>query len=72
MALQLFRTPDNDTVYAAAGYEDGTVAVWDAGQPDSPIMSSRMHTEPVMALAIDPMGKCALLHHQCKAMDHEL
>ncbi|BDA43160.1 Guanine nucleotide-binding protein subunit beta-like protein [Coccomyxa sp. Obi] len=57
MALQLFKISDSEAVYAAAGYEDGTVAVWDADEADSPIMSSRLHSEPIMALTIDPSGK---------------
>ena len=57
MALQLFRLPDSEALYAAAGYEDGTVAVWDADKPNSPIMSSRLHSEPIMALIIDSSGK---------------
>ena len=66
MALQLFYGPNSGTVHAAAGYEDSTVAVWDTAQPDNPIMSSRMHTEPVMALAVDPSGKCAHLPANAK------
>lgn len=57
MALQLFKRSDSEALYAAAGYEDGTVAVWDADKPDSPIMSSRLHSEPIMALTIDSQGK---------------
>ncbi len=62
MALQLFVRPETGALLAAAGYEDGTVAVWDAAQPDRPILHSRMHAEPVMALAMEPSGKCTLLH----------
>ncbi len=57
MALQLFKMSESEALFAAAGYEDGTVAVWDADKPDSPIMSSRLHSEPIMALIIDPSGK---------------
>lgn len=53
MALQLFHRPGTDAVHVAAGYEDGTVSVWDASQPAQPLMSSRLHSEPVMDLRID-------------------
>lgn len=57
MALQLFREPGSQMIYAAVGYEDGTVAVWDASCPESPMMSCRLHSEPVMALAVYPSGE---------------
>ena len=43
-------------LHAAVGYEDGSLAVWDVAQPDCPIMTCRLHSEPVMALAINPAG----------------
>lgn len=43
-------------LHAAVGYEDGSIAVWDVALPSSPIMACRLHSEPVMALAIDPAG----------------
>ena len=69
MAVQLFSEPavEGDqqrmqkhvevrNLHAAVGYEDGSVAVWDTAQPHAPVMSMRLHSEPVMALAIDSAG----------------
>ena len=56
-------------VHLLAGYEDGTVAVWDTGlsadnglpfephtAPPEPVMQLKAHGEPVMALHADPNG----------------
>ena len=49
-------SPEAPALHAAVGYEDGSVAVWDVSQPQAPIMSMQLHTEPVMALAIEAAG----------------
>ena len=56
MAVALFRQPGHHALYTAVGYEDGTLSVWDTAHPDQAIMSARLHTEPIMALAIEPQG----------------
>ncbi|KAK9815640.1 hypothetical protein WJX72_007285 [[Myrmecia] bisecta] len=57
MALQLFHAPTEARPQClAAGYEDGTVAIWDLSQPAEPAMQLRLHTEPVMCLQIDSHG----------------
>lgn len=50
MAVALF--PAAACPHAACAYEDGTVAVWSSGTPDSPVMHARLHNEPVMALVL--------------------
>ena len=56
-------------LHAAVGYEDGSLAVWDVAQPDAPIMSCRLHSEPVMALAVDPAGTGAVPLSHCIVQD---
>lgn len=40
-------------VCLAAGYEDGSLVLWDAAAPAAPRAARRLCTEPVMALALD-------------------
>lgn len=35
-----------------AGYEDGSVALWGASSPALLLLRSRLHTDPVMSLAV--------------------
>ena len=35
------------------GYEDGTVALWEALSPRAPLTQAKVHTEPVFGLAFD-------------------
>jgi hypothetical protein len=56
MAVALFRPPGQDALHAAVGYEDGTLALWDTASPKHALMSTRLHSEPIMALAIDAKG----------------
>lgn len=44
-------------VFILAGYEDGTVAVWDATSPLRPVASARLHSEPVMCVTCSVDGK---------------
>lgn len=39
-----------------AGYEDGTLALWDAAQQKSPLTICKPHAEPAMALAVHENG----------------
>ena len=42
----------------AAGYEDGSLAVWEVAAPLARVLAlRRLHDEPVMALTIDPAGE---------------
>ena len=66
MAVALFRQPGSDALYAAVGYEDGTLTSWDTACPQHAIMSARLHSEPIMTVAIGAHGKgvvdiCCLL-----------
>lgn len=44
---------------AVAGYEDGSLAVWSEGDASHPLVSSRVHADPVMALAVGAPGATA-------------
>ncbi|XP_020519559.1 protein DECREASED SIZE EXCLUSION LIMIT 1 isoform X1 [Amborella trichopoda] len=39
-----------------AGYEDGSIALWDLRSPEVPVCSVKFHSEPVLSLALD--GAC--------------
>lgn len=54
MTINLFRK--DAAVHAACGYEDGTLAVWGASAPASPLFAARLHQEPIMAVAVDASG----------------
>ena len=56
MAVALFRQPGRAALYAAVGYEDGTLSVWDTTHPEQALMSVRLHAEPIMTVAIDAQG----------------
>jgi hypothetical protein len=47
-------SPQAPAPYLLAGYEDGTVALWDGRAPGRPLAAARLHSEPVMALALTP------------------
>ena len=56
MAAALFRQPGSGTLYAAVGYEDGTLSIWDTARPDQALMRARLHAEPIMTVAVDAQG----------------
>lgn len=56
MAVALFRQQGQHALYTAVGYEDGTLAIWDAAKPEHALMSARLHSEPIMTVAIDAQG----------------
>jgi WD40 repeat protein len=41
-------------LHAVAGYEDGSVALWDTRQPNEPLATAKLHSEAVMCLAVGP------------------
>lgn len=57
MAVAMFRQPGSDALYVAVGYEDGTLTIWDVACPQHAIISARLHSEPIMTVAIDAHGK---------------
>lgn len=57
MALQAFSHPDSEGfLNVIAGYEDGSMAIWDLRNPKLPFITTRLHTEPVLSIALD--GPC--------------
>ncbi len=65
MAVALFRQPEQDALYAAVGYEDGTLAVWDTAHPDQALMSARLHKEVIMTVAVDAQATGTSRHPPC-------
>eukprot|EP00873_Tetraselmis_striata_P037520 jgi/Tetstr1/457784/TSEL_044329.t1 len=60
MALALFAAPGG-SLLLLVGYEDGTVALWDCGDPGQPLaVLPRLHAEPVMSVAVDALGEGAV------------
>eukprot|EP00850_Spirogloea_muscicola_P004335 SM000018S03700 [mRNA] locus=s18:799803:803174:- [translate_table: standard] len=58
MAVELCQWPSMAGQYAlVAGYEDGSVGLWDLRDVSSPIATVQISKEPVLALSID--SKCA-------------
>eukprot|EP00250_Pteridium_aquilinum_P003474 c13791_g1_i1 orf=519-1616(+) len=57
MALQAFTQLNGEGfVNIVAGYEDGSMAVWDSRSAKMPYLTSRFHQEPVLSIALD--GPC--------------
>ena len=56
MAVQLL-PGQPDGPWVLAGYEDGTLALWDLAAPERPAALVRPHSESVMALAVDASGQ---------------
>lgn len=57
MSLQAVRAPRNvGHGLVVAGYEDGTVALWDLRAPTVPLKFERLHTEAVVAMTADVTG----------------
>jgi hypothetical protein len=50
----------SSSLHLVAGYEDGMVALWDLRRPDCPVVKARLHQEPVMCLAVHPLGAMGL------------
>ncbi|XP_075264392.1 uncharacterized protein LOC142356348 [Convolutriloba macropyga] len=62
MALQLFCSSARpDSPHVLAGYEDGTIALWDCSRVDAPLCTlPHLHSEPIMALALDSTASGAV------------
>jgi len=57
LAVALFLDAAGTRVLLATGHEDGTVAIWDVGAPTAPLASGKLHSQPLMALDVDPGGR---------------
>ncbi|KAG2235902.1 hypothetical protein INT48_008205 [Thamnidium elegans] len=56
MAVELFRT--SDTLFVLAGYESGTVALWEINKTSKLVWHQQVHTEPgIVAVKIRPDNK---------------
>ncbi|KAJ7544263.1 hypothetical protein O6H91_09G071400 [Diphasiastrum complanatum] len=54
MALQAYVQPYSEGfLNVVAGYEDGSVALWDIRNPGSPSFMKRLHCEPVLSICLD-------------------
>ncbi|KAI5063183.1 hypothetical protein GOP47_0021730 [Adiantum capillus-veneris] len=57
MALQAFNQINGEGfLHVVAGYEDGSLAMWDARNPKIPCLTTCLHQEPVLSIALD--GPC--------------
>ncbi|GAQ82778.1 WD40 domain-containing protein [Klebsormidium nitens] len=57
MSVQLLLQPESaPSPVAVGGYEDGTVMAWDLRSPAVPCIRQRLHSEPVLSLAVDRTG----------------
>lgn len=56
MVLQ-FMAVTEQASFLLAGYEDGTVALWDLASRAHPTAVQKLHAEPMMALAVHGKGK---------------
>lgn len=54
MAVQAFTQPNAEGfLNIVAGYEDGSMAIWDLRSVKMPYLTTRFHQEPVLSLALD-------------------
>lgn len=67
MSLAFLEPGDGDggAVRAVGGYEDGSVAVWDAAGGSSPLAVVKVQGEPVMAVSVHGRGGPLHCHLQC-------
>lgn len=50
----LLHAVQGSTLHAVAGYEDGSVALWDVRRPNQPLASAKLHSEAIMCVAVAP------------------
>lgn len=57
MALQAFTWSNREgSIHIVAGYEDGSMALWDSRNTKIPLITTHIHREPVLSIALD--GPC--------------
>eukprot|EP00249_Psilotum_nudum_P017765 c26479_g2_i3 orf=277-1569(+) len=57
MAVQIFSPPESGGfLNVIAGFEDGSIAVWDLRNSKEPSIKVKLHSEPVLSIAFD--GPC--------------
>lgn len=54
MCVHAFRS--QSSIMLIAGYEDGSVMLWDLKKPSTPLLKARIHSEPVLAVVLDHAG----------------
>jgi hypothetical protein len=57
MSLAFVESTESQAVQLLGGYEDGSVAMWDAGTPASPLAILKIQGDPVMAIAAHGRGR---------------
>jgi len=62
MSLAFLRSAESRAVQLLGGYEDGSVAVWDAGASATPLAVLKIQGDPVMAIAAHGRGTGDFCH----------
>ncbi|XP_024358152.1 protein DECREASED SIZE EXCLUSION LIMIT 1 isoform X2 [Physcomitrium patens] len=52
----IFQSGEGDQCTVVAGYEDGSMLMWDTRHPAAPLLQSKQHKEPVLSLVLDGPG----------------